>query len=461
MKSRFADARFIARLFWVLALTSIAIWALIPSYARGWDVAVYHNAILSLRAHHDPYADAIAIQQAYQSNPLAYHGAPIPYSYVYSPLTLPLLRGIARFPLALVGGFYWTLYFLLLGLPIWVEMRFVEPSERVPFAILSSLVIFFPGLLYNDALFSGNIAYLLYAAALGSAWVGWRRGRWGWFYAAVLVAGCFKTPMLTLLAIPVLSARRQWLPATATGALGIALFLLQPRLWPVLFSHYMQAVELQFAYNRDFSSSPAGLVANALFHVAPYALTSLLAYLAYAVPLGAVLLFLSRKFLHGFLTLNQWVPLLLIGTILLNPRIMEYDLAPITLALALVAWRFLARERSILETSIRMAVFFAGINLLASLPHTGLTNPPWKLTAGCTLLAVFAVGAWDLLLEVRSARTALARPGHLSTPQDGSLDVAPSVNPWAAQGTQGQSRSSALTSPTLGRSDNHEPSRQP
>jgi hypothetical protein len=197
--------------------------------------------------------------------------------------------------------------------------------------------------------------------------------------------------------------------------LGIAMFLVQPKIWPTLFHSYMQAVELQFSYNRDFSSSPAGLIANALYGVIPYQLTTLVSYLAYAVVVGAILLYLSRKFLAGYLSLNQWAPILLVGTILLNPRVMEYDIAPVTLPVALVVWRLFARGRKVLPTAILMSLYFAIINLLAAQNHTGLTNPPWKLTAGFTLMAVFLAGSWNLLLQIREAER--------------SLSVAPGLDP--------------------------------
>ena len=412
MKSRFKDASLIARIFWVLALTSIFIWSLIPSYDKGWDVDVYKNAMVSLRAGHDPYADAIAVQTKYQADPHRYElGDPIPYSYVYSPITLPLLRWLSKFPFVVIGSIYWTFYVVAAALMIWVGMQFVEEREKGVFGIISSVVIFFPGMLENDVLFSGNIAYILYAAVLAGAWVGWKKNRWLWFYAAVLVAGCCKAPMLSLLAIPVLSARKQWINAALTGATGLAMFAMQPRIWPELFRHYMTAVDLQFAFNRDFSSSPAGLVTNALFNVVPYKQTSVVAYLVCAACVGGTLFYLSRKFFAGAFSLKQWVPLLLVGVILLNPRIMEYDIVPITLPVTLVAWRFFARGKTLQWTIAFMALFFAILNTLAAQSHSGLTNPPWKLTAGFMLMTVFFAGAWNLAKAAHEAGPGTLRDG--------------------------------------------------
>lgn len=394
---RHGDTRVLARVFWTLAILSIVIWSFIPSYHKGWDVDVYKNAVLALRAGHDPYADAIAVQKAYQLNPHAYEpGVAIPFSYVYSPLTLPVLRAVGVLPLQVSLAVYWTVFFCMIALGLWAMMQLPEAGERRTFWLLASVAIFFPAMIENDSFFSGNVAFILYALVLAAAVRGWRRERWALFYAAVLLAGVFKTPMLTLLAIPLFSARRQWWPVVATGVAGSAMFLMQPLLWPTLFKHYLEAVDLQFKFNRDFSSSPAGLVANALFFHVPYKITSAVCYLSYAAAIMVALFLLSRRFRAGRLTLEQFAPVLLVGTILLNPRIMEYDLAPITIPVALIVWRVAGRGRGGMRAAVGMAAVFTVINVLASRDHVGLSNPPWKLTAGCFVSLVFVAGAWQL-----------------------------------------------------------------
>jgi len=397
MKLRTAGWDRLPVVFWVLAVTAIAIWSQVPGYVVGWDLEVYRNAILSLRAGHDPYADGIAVQRAFHA--LAHHApnAPTPFTYVYSPITLPLLGWIARFSFTWSGAVYWTLLAAAVVATLWVGVQAVEPQERRVFALLMPAAVFFPGLLQNDVLFSGNVAYILYGVVLAAAWVGWRRGQWAWFYAAVLAASCCKAPLLSLLALPVLSARRQWLPAGATGAAGVALFALQPYVWPVLFRHYLEAVELQFSFNLDFSSSPAGLLTKAFYGVLPYQPASVVFYLLYAVPVFAVLLRLRKGFLEGRMTLGQWMPVVLVGTVLLNPRIMEYDVAPIAPAMALLVWRFFARGRTLRQTILWAAAVFAVANVAAAFN--------WRLTEGVLLLAVFAAGVWTLRAKAEGAQS--------------------------------------------------------
>ncbi len=412
MKFRFTGYRAVALVFWVLAIGAVLIWGLLPRYIIGWDLRVYGNAITSLRAGHDPYSDGIAVQRIYHEH-LAEHQARFdatPFTYVYSPLTLPVVRLLATLPLMLSNTVYWVIYGLATLAAIFVGLWAAEDGrERRIFSMVAPAVVFFPGLLQNDVLFSGNVAYILYGVVLLAALAGWRKGQWVWFYAAVFLASCCKAPLLTLLAIPVLSARRQWWPALATGVAGLAAFAVQPAIWPVLFKHYMEAVELQFSFNHDFSSSPAGLLTDALYDHVNYKSFSTEFYLLYAIPAFGLLYWLSRQYFAGRFTLKQWVPVVMVGTVFINPRIMEYDVAPITMMMALVAWRFCMRSGSLKRATIEAAVLFAVA--AASAAHT------WRPTESVTLTAVFAAGCWQLVHEMRAREKAgeMSRDGLRAT----------------------------------------------
>ena len=388
MAGRFTSPRVISQIFWVLTIAAVLIWSQVPSYVVGWDLRVYENAMHSLQAGHDPYSDGIAVQRAYHAETVHAPGSVAPFTYVYSPLTLPLVRVVGHLPTAISASLYWILFALCVFAAIWVGLQLVEEKEKPVIALLAPSAVFFPGLLQNDVLFSGNIAYIFYGLVLIAAVVGWRQGKWRWFYLAVLAASCFKAPLLSLLAIPVFSARRQWLPAGVTGALGLSLFAIQPLLWPVLFRHYLEAVELQFSFNHDFSSSPAGLLADALYDVIPYGITSTVFYIFYAILFASILFYFSRRFLAGRFSIKQWAPVLLIGVILLNPRIMEYDVAPITLLMATVAWRFLIRGNTVARASFLGMVIFFALNRAA--PRA------WRPTECIILVGLFFAGLWDL-----------------------------------------------------------------
>lgn len=388
-------------LLWILVLVTLVLWARLGGF--GWDVDIYRAGMRSLRAGHDPYTDATDVQRLFHqqllANPKLLLTQDPPFSYVYSPITLPLLRLIGSIPDWLSGVSYYLLYIAAALAQVWVGFRAVEPGERPYFRYLAPVAVFFPGFLADATVMSGNIAYLLYAMVLLTAVLGWQRGVWRWFYLATLAASCVKAPLLSLVVLPVLSARRQWLAVGLTAVAGVALFAVQPILWPTFFRHYLEAVDLQFRFNRDFGCSPAGLFGGVLYdHGIPYSPASMIFFLLYAVPLFAFLLYLSRLYLRGSFSLEQWMPVLLVGVILLNPRIMEYDTAPLALPLALIAWRGLTRWNEPPRALIYLALFFAAANSIGA--------RGWavrKLTDGPLLVLFFAAGSVNLLQLARDA----------------------------------------------------------
>ncbi len=58
----------------------------------GWDAQIYWRAVQTIRHGGDPYAAGIAAQLAFLSRPHPSPSDHVPFTYVYSPMTLPLLR---------------------------------------------------------------------------------------------------------------------------------------------------------------------------------------------------------------------------------------------------------------------------------------------------------------------------------------------------------------------------------
>ena len=383
--------RAVAIIFWILAFVTIPIWT--RTDPPGYDIAIYHKAILSLHAGHDPYVDAMAVQDAFHRTFAQHPHAFPPYSYVYAPITLPLLRFIGHLPPWFACAAYWLTLIAAVFSVLWVTTSAREHTELTFITLVAPLAVFCPGMLAHDTILSGNIAFILYALVLLGAYLGWTRGIWRWCYLAILIASCFKPPLLTLLAIPFFSARRQWAPAGATAALGLGIFAAQSRVVPALFLHFMQAVQLQFTYNNDFGSSPAGVLSNFLVHHGfAYSPASLICYTLYAVAIVSVLFHLSRQYLNGALTLQQWMPVLLTGTILLNPRIMEYDAAPLAIPMGLITWRFFTRD----GITTRAILTYFGLFLTANLIAVNVPGA-WKPTESLLLATVFSIGAGSLL----------------------------------------------------------------
>ncbi len=380
-------------MLWAMVFIAIPIWAQFDT--SGWDLAIYRTAMRSLAVGHDPYADGIAKQIAYHSQLALHPGAASdpPYNYVYFPITLPLLRFVGMLPVWFSGTCYWLLYAAGAFAVFWAGMQAVEESERKYLSFFAPVAVFFPALLENGVILSGNIAYIVYGVSLVTAVIGWRQGRWQWFYLAVLVASCFKPPFLTLLAIPVLSARRQWIPAALAATAGVLIFLVQALIWPSLFRHCLQAIALQMGYNRDFGSSLSGTLAGYLLdHGLNYSRGGLIFYLLYATPLCCCLFYISQRYKRGSFPTTRWISVLLPGIILLNPRIQEYDLAVLSIPLALIVWRlFPALQKSRAAIAVALTLF-ALINYAASTSWI-----LWKNVACCVVLSLFSAGAWQLL----------------------------------------------------------------
>jgi len=395
MPSSFPRIQPLLLIFWILAIATIPIY--ISFDPPGWDMKVYSRAAHSLKVGRDPYADGLAIQKEFYANPALHTNDQAPLQYLYPPLTLPLLRiaGAINIRHRFWQDLYWFLYVAGILAQTFVGFQFAKSQERPVLRFLAPGVIFFPGLLQHDNFLGGNISFIFYGAILAAALVGWRHERWLWFYLGVLAASCCKTPWLTLLAIPILSARKQWLPACGTAAVGVALFAIQPWIWPTYFRNFLQAIQFEFVFH-GFGVSPAGAFANTLFRYGhPYALPSAILYLVYAPIVCGLLFRFSRGYLNGKLSFEQWIPVMLLGVFLLNPRIKDYDVAPLTIPMALIAWRFCAvLTTSAKTTALLGAVLFVLANVVALTGAIG--SDSWNLISCFLLVSLFAGGCWNL-----------------------------------------------------------------
>jgi hypothetical protein len=405
-------------LLWLVAAVSVGAMAI--AGPAGWDVPPTWSAIQAVGQGGSPYTGGIAALQAYHNLPAHAAGDRAPVLYWYPPLTIPLLRALAWLPGWLLGA----LFACSLAAGFLLQLRagylMASEDERRWLFFLLPFAAFFPGLLCDQTILSGNLAFIFYGLALTAAIPGWRQNKWLWFYAAVLAASICKPPMLTLLAFPILVGKRQWAPACIAGASGCAIFAVQPLLWPAQFKEFWLALRLVLDWAHDFGFSPSGLVGRLLWQMKePYSLTATLAYLAWAAALGTLLLTISRRVRRNTQLRELWIPIAFVGTILLNPRIIFYDTAPLTIPLLLIAWRALSlgserwtqwrasravplaappspwqrfcKDRKHLTPILAGAGLFAACNIADGLWGDWL---PVELTV---LLAVFALGIWSLL----------------------------------------------------------------
>lgn len=383
---------------WLLCLLAIPFW-IAGDGIIAWDYSVLRNAMQALHAGQDPYLTGIAAQDAYRQSPELQAHELAPVIYVYSPVTLPLLRFLSAQPPTAVAATYWSIYALLVVVQLLVSTRLAAPRERRIVLLFAPMAVFFPGLLIFDSVLGGNIAFLLFGLIFFAAWMGWERGRWLFFYAAVVLAAFCKIPYLSLLAIPLLAGRRQWLPAVTAAFAGLGAYALQYLVWPVSFHNYLLAVDRIFSFNNDFGSSPAGRFGAALAALGlPYSLPGTIFFLATALPLFLVLLRLSRRYRQGALSREQWLPVMLLGVLLLNPRLNEYEIFPFSIAMALIASRLVRAARRPWLAAAVVLPLWGAMNYFAN-----ASRICWKNLECAVLVALIVGGCWQLL---RLAKTA-------------------------------------------------------
>ncbi len=402
----FPRSRLIA-LFWAAGVVAFA--AMAYTGAVGWDAKGYWKAIQSVHHNSDPYAEDIVALQGFHQRLATNPAEPRPFVYVYSPLTLPLLRWLALFPASLVGLLYAIAVAVGAAIQLWAGFQMADQRERRWLLFALPAVVFFPGLVTDDVILSGNVAYLLYGGILLGATVGWKRGQWTWYYVAVLIASVLKTPFLVFLAFPVLIDARQWVRSSVTAVAGVLIFAAQARVWPELFHEYLTSLLLVFDWLHDFGFGPASVLGMYLWRRGrPTATPSTILFVVCAVVIGILLLVLARRVRDRSLPREAWVPVALVGTALLNPRVMKYDLAAITVPMLLIGvrvlrWLWNARDASKLDStaftkghSRRTLILVSAVSFFL-IPNIITTmGPSWFPAEFLVLAAIFVMGVWSL-----------------------------------------------------------------
>jgi hypothetical protein len=335
----------------------------------------------------------------------AYVNGHATFSLAYSPLfMIPVLSVAKLLPLGLVMALFGVAYLCGWLVQLRVGMQFATADERKILRYVAPVIAFFPGLLVSDVIVSGNLAYILYGLILTSAALGWKRQRWMWFYLAVLVAACVKVQLLTMLAIPLLCGKRQGVRATLTGVAGLGLYALQFRLWPEAFQAYLSSLKVMAQTSRDFGCGPAGNFARVLQRLGlPYETPCIVFYVAYAIVLFLILRALSRLYREHRVSFESWAPVMLLGVVLLDPRILTYDVAAVSLPMALVAWRCLRGDgqapRTVLIVAFAMVLLV--VNVFVELNEDWITVLPhaWKYFEMFLMVGIFAGGVRRLLQE--------------------------------------------------------------
>ena len=343
----------------------------------------------------------LAALASYPSYILGEGGVSLPYSPLAMIPTMTITRSLPHWLLIVLFSMLYVAGWMAIT---WAGVQLANGRERKLVRCAAPVLAFFPGLLVTDVIVSGNIAYILYGMMLTAVVYGWRSGRWRWFYLAVLVASCFKAQMVTMLAIPLLCGRRAWRPTLVTGAGVLGLYYLQSRIWPGPFRIYLNSLRQLTHSSTDLGYGMVGNLAR-LFPVWNQ-VVSVALYAIYALALFAMLLWLAGLYRQGRIRFASWVPVMLLGVLLLNPRIVSYDAAAFTLPMLLVGLRALRDRNGELR---RRALMLAGTvllvaNVLVEINEDVVTVWPdlWNYVEMCVLLTVFGFGVRGLLKEAGS-----------------------------------------------------------
>lgn len=375
---------------WLLVFTAAILMATMLPFGK--DAKVYERTIKEVDSGVSPYLSGIArleLNRAQDSRERT-------MNYIYPPMTLPLVRAIGWTPAWLRISFFWLFSAASACFLLWTQGHFLYQSEMSVFRWLSPLCLFFPGMLNDDALLAGNIAPILYGTICIAAVWDWRHRQWKWFYLAVLIAFIFKAPMITSLAIPVLTKAGEWLRVAATASICCLLVFLQGLLWPEALHAYLTMMVLEFSYNRQFGFGPAGMLGKTLLDNGyPYLTSCAVFYLIFSIATFLLLFHYSRHYLAGRLSTHEWIPVLLVGVILLNPRIKQYDAEAVTLPMAILAWRALRGRTEKKKQAVTLALVLLALgNMLAAFANG------YDFIEMLLMSTVFAWSVWGLRQKV-------------------------------------------------------------
>ena len=385
---------------WLLALFSaaaVAGFVLVHQRAlHDWqiDLHLYAYALDVWRAGLDPYrAEFLAMYYLYPPVFLYLEGflanlLPGPWGRIS--FTALHLSATCALPLVLAH-----FYFRKPWLTPWFALLLFFASPR------------FTGML---VLCEMNIATILYFLGFVAAAPGIRRNRWEWFYVAVFLAAMVKFTFLAMLLLPLLAGRRQWIQSVICGAAVAAANLGQMVLWPQLYQEYRWAMTRGILDQQAFGFGVFGVMASynskhsGGVGRAPFVISGILAVL-----LAVSMFVLWRKLRSAYGSAidlagdGNWLALVVITIILVNPRLMQYDV-DIALLAAYVLLVYGLRAKRLLLLYILLFLPSLLVPLVILNPH--LHGVYESLIA----FVAFGIGYWRLWREADGENPELLRP---------------------------------------------------
>jgi hypothetical protein len=242
------------------------------------------------------------------------------------------------------------------------------------------------------ALYSSNVAPSLYLAILLAAVPGLRKNRWIWFYAVLFAAALVKMTFLTMLLFPLLAGRRQWGRSIGCSAGVAAVYWLEKLLRPDLYLGYKNALVQQIKVQALYGYGVFGMAADFEQYRLhrPVSAFSYAVHALFAAVLFSLLLWLRRRGADAREP-SIWLGLLVMASIIMNPRVLHYDayiaifaaFVVLALALELDRWKLIAL----------MAALFVPSLLVPYIIHSKLMYGTYEVLI---VLAALSAGMWRL-----------------------------------------------------------------
>lgn len=359
-------------LFLWLAVTLILAVHHFSAVTNLWDARVYAHAIDEWLAGHNPYS---------VSNPRLL--------FVYPPVFLYASGYLAKLLSGHVGWFLYVAVYLASSLALpFVLARFYLQQPWLSSGCAYVLVAMQPRYTGFQALMAGNITSVFYCVLLLAAIPGIRRNRWQCFYFVIGLVALVKVNFLIMLLIPWLLGRRQWINSALPVLCVGAAYLVQKRMAPQLFEGFRHTLSQQIAGHDDYGygvmriAMQSGSVRNLAGGIILY-----LVQIGFVLALISLMFVLRRKRQHDQPN-SLWIALVLLATILCNPRILQYD-SVIGLLAGVVLLVSALRIRHVLLTA---AVIFVPSVILVYLFRLGSSD----LYETFVLLICFGAGYWRL-----------------------------------------------------------------
>ena len=302
----------------VVALAALALAHHYRAYPQlFWDAHVYADAIGRWRAGTD----------AYQTGP-----AGIPF--VYPPIFLVAASRLEHIVGPSVGWYvYLALTFAATFAVPWLMATLYAKRTWLTFPLACALFFAGPRLAGASTLLSGNINTLCFAVILVAGTAGVRRGKWTLFYFAVGTASLIKISFLGLLLLPLFASADVF--AAIAASLGtcvavIAGYFAEGKMFPAACESFQQNLLHHAIRTHHDGYAVLGVIRHILIGIhagGGLVLPGVAHFIYCVVAVGALVVARIRMGARVVEGKSTWLSLILITTITINPRMVDYDAA--------------------------------------------------------------------------------------------------------------------------------------